>query len=408
MSGIRIIELADYIFVPAAGGILSDWGADVIKIEHHVRGDAFRAQPLPKPESSTVPDGYQGVNAIWELANRGKRSLALNLADPDGREVLYRLVTKADVFLTNRLATVLEKLGCDVETLRRHNPRLIYVRGSGHGVRGPESGRGGFDAIDFWYRTGIAQSVKAPEVDNIPGMPAGAFGDLTGGNTIAGGISAALFHRERTGEALTVDVSLLGTGMWSLGAGISISSMVDAPFAQRAANATVRNPLTTNYRTSDSRWIAMCCLQFFRYWPEVCRIILERDELVEDDGFNTPEDLLTHGDEASKLMAEAFAGRTLAEWLQRLESFTGQYSIVQDSLSVTSDAQAVANGYTAQMPTSVGPPLTVVTPPVQFNEQVIAPAAPPRFNEHCDEILTDDLEMSMDEVIELKARDVLA
>ena len=208
LQGVRVIEVAQWWFVPAAGAVLADWGADVIKIEHPVTGDPQRGLVT----SGLVPP-TGGVNFMIEQPNRGKRSVGLDLAHRRGRELLCRLVETADVFLTNFLPAARRRLAIDVDDIRRVNPRIIYVRGHGQGPRGPDAEKGGYDAASFWCRGGIANALTPPGAA-APVMQRAAFGDSAGAMTVAGGVAAALFHRERSGEPSVVDVSLLGTAMW--------------------------------------------------------------------------------------------------------------------------------------------------------------------------------------------------
>jgi crotonobetainyl-CoA:carnitine CoA-transferase CaiB-like acyl-CoA transferase len=401
MQGVRILEVADYVFVPAAGAILSDWGAEVIKVEHHVQGDLMRGLRTYHPNPHDIPDAF---NPIMETANRGKRSIGLNLTDPAGLAILLELVKRSDVFLTSKLESTRQKLGFDVHDLRPHNPRLIYARGTGHGHRGDEAGSGGFDALDFWYRSGIGMGTRPVEVEHVPGMPAGAFGDLTGAMNIAGGISAALFHRERTGEALTVDVSLLGSGMWSLGGGITQSARYRAPSGQLPAGYVI-NPLVNNYRTSDGRWIALCCLQAIRYWPDLCRVI-ERPDLADDQRFATALGLDENGNALAKILESVFAERTWGEWVRRLQAFEGQWAPIQDALSVCDDPQAAANGYLVQSRSSTGEDLVVIQPPVQFDGVPAATRPAPAFAGDGDTILAE-LGFDTERIIELKFNNVV-
>ena len=393
MAGVRVVEVADYVFVPAAGSILADWGADVIKVEHHERGDSMRGLRTGQPARAV------SFNPQLEFANRGKRSIGLNLGHESGRRVLMELVTTADVFLTSKLEPTRRKLGFDVEDVRQHNPDIIYVRGSGRGVRGPDAMKGGFDALDFWYRTGAALGVKPQEVESVPFMPSGAFGDLTGAMNLAGGISAALFHRAQTGEALNVDVSLLSSGMWSLGAAVNNARLQHKAPEQRPAGETY-NPLINTYRSRDGRWIAICCLQAERYWADFCRVI-GRDDLRDDERFATDAGLASNCAEAVKILFEVFAQRTYDEWMGRLESFEGQWAPVQDALAVSTDPQTIANGYVTDSVTSTGEPFTTVVPPVQFDDAPATTRPAPLFNADGDELLTQ-LGYSMDQILELR------
>jgi len=222
MDGIKVLEVAEHTFVPAASAILADWGADVIKIEHAERGDAMRGLGSTGVASVTGP-----VHVLLEHSNRGKRSLGLDLTQDAGREILYELAAKSDVFVTNKLPEVRRRLRIDVDDLRTHTPRLVYVRGSGFGNRGLDANSGGYDSLAFWSRAGAADACTPPGLPIPVRQPGPAYGDSIGAMTIAGGIAAALLDRERTGAVHTVDVSLLATGMWALGGSIALSEMND-------------------------------------------------------------------------------------------------------------------------------------------------------------------------------------
>jgi crotonobetainyl-CoA:carnitine CoA-transferase CaiB-like acyl-CoA transferase len=396
MSGIRVVELADYVFVPAAASVLSDWGADVIKVEHHERGDLMRGLRTFHPGAVRGPNSF---NALMEGANRGKRSIGLNLANPEGRQVFVDIIKTADVFLTSKLTSTRQKLAIDVDDLRAHNPSLIYVRGTGHGIRGPEADKGGFDQLDFWYRSGMALGAKAYEAEHIPIMPAGAFGDLISAMNVAGGVCGALFHRERTGEAVTVDVSLLASAMWSMGGGVTQAELYNAPNAQRPVGE-LPNPLIGTYATSDGRWIALCCLQAVRHWRELCQVA-EIPGLGDDARFATVEGIEQHSPMLVQVLRAVFAGRTYAEWEAVLAHFSGQWSPVQNTLEVIDDPQVRANGYVLESKSTTGQPIVVVQPPVQFDETHVSTKPAPAFNDSGDELLAE-LGMSMDEILSLK------
>src|SRR3954452_25039031 len=291
MQGVRILEVAEHTFVPAASALLADWGAEVIKIEHVERGDAMRGLA----SSGTVSLGG-GVHVLLEHSNRGKQSLGLDLTSDEGLDILYRLAATCDVFLTNKLPNVRKKLKIDVEDIRAHNPNIIYVRGTGQGERGPDADKGSYDALAFWNRSGVAMGVKRPEDDHVPHPPGPGFGDSVGAMTIAGGIAAALFHRERTGETSVVDVSLLSSAMWAQGQAIGLSVLLGQGWLGPAAATGRRNPLPANYRTKDDRWVALICLQAGKYWQPLVECI-DRPELATDPRFADHESLMAHGGE---------------------------------------------------------------------------------------------------------------
>ena len=399
MQGVRILEVAEHTFVPAASALLADWGAEVVKIEHVERGDAMRGLA----SSGTIPVGG-GVHVLLEHSNRGKQSLGLDLASEEGLDILYRLAKTCDVFLTNKLPSVRTKLKIDIDDIRAHNPDIIYVRGTGQGERGPEADRGSYDSLAYWCRAGIAMGVKRH--DDVPPPPAPAFGDSIGAMTIAGGIMGALFHRERTGEATTVDVSLLGTGIWSMGGAMALSLQFRQGWAAGPPGRPSGNPLVSTYRTKDDRFISLCCLQAGKYWREACQV-LGRPELADDERFADAAAISTNAGAAGELVAEAFAERTLDEWRERFAPFSGQWAVVQDTLEAAADPQTVANGYVVDCATADGTPFQLAAAPVQFGEQSAQPRRAPEFNEHGDAIL-ESIGVDWDTIVDLKVRGVVA
>jgi crotonobetainyl-CoA:carnitine CoA-transferase CaiB-like acyl-CoA transferase len=401
MDGVRILEVAEHTFVPAASALLADWGAEVIKIEHVERGDAMRG--LASTGVMNIPSD---VHVLLEHSNRGKRSLALDLNSDEGLDILYQLAATCDVFLTNKLASVRKKLKVDLEDIRAHNPRIIYVRGSGQGERGPDADKGSYDALAFWARSGVAVGVRRPDYDHVPSPPAPGFGDSIGAMTIAGGIMGALYHRERTGEATVVDVSLLGSGLWAMGQAVALSMLLDTPWMAPPADRPRTNPLTGNYRTKDGRFLAFCCLQAGRYWAELGTII-GRPEIGTDPRFADHGSLIANGGAATAMLSEVFAARTLDEWRQLLAGFTGQWTVVQHTLEAAADPQSVANGYIQDCKTASGTPFHLAAAPVQFDEESPAPGRAPEFNEHGDDILSE-LGLDWDTIVDLKVRRVVA
>lgn len=401
MQGVRVLEVAEHTFVPAASALLADWGADVVKIEHVERGDAMRG--LASMGTAVVPSD---VHVLFEHSNRGKRSLALDLTSQEGLDILYRLAETADIFLTNKLPSVRRKLKIELADIRAHNPRIIYVRGTGQGEQGPDRDRGSYDSLAFWARAGAATGVMRPEYGHVPNPPGPGFGDSIGAMTIAGGMMGALFHRERTGEATVVDVSLLGTGIWSMGQGLAISLLTGNPLAPPSTDRPRSNPLVRQYQTRDGRWLSLCCLQAGKYWAPLCAAI-GRPELASDPRFADHASLMTHSPTAIEILTAAFAEQPLAGWRTRLAAFTGQWTVVQDADDVAADPQTAANGYLQDCQTAAGVPFRLAAAPVQFEGQPATPARAPEFNEHGEAILTD-LGLDWDTIVKLKVRGVVA
>jgi len=403
MKGIRILEVAEHTFVPAASAVLAEWGADVIKVEHAERGDAMRGLA----QSGVIPVSMK-VHVLMEHSNRGKRSIGIDLSHPKGLELVYRLAATADVFLTNKTPPVLRKLKIDVADLRRHNPRIIYTRGTAFGPRGPDGDRGGYDFTSFWCRSGSAASCTPQGLPSLVSQPGPGYGDSIGAMTIAGGIAGALLKRERTGEPSVVDVSLLSTGVWALGQAIGLSLQSGAPLQPPpvGGHASVSNPLVGAYRTSDGRFVSFVMLQAFAYWPDFCAHI-GRGELARDPRFDSVESLAKNALAAVEIIREAIASKTLAEWTQRFQTLRGQWAPVQNSLEVAADPQVRAMGYIAATETADGIPFELGATPVQFDERPTPTARSPLFNEHGDEIL-HDLGMDWDQILELRTAGAIA
>jgi len=385
MQGVRVLEVAQFTFVPAAGAVLADWGADVIKVEHATAGDAQRGL------AQLGPIGVgSGVNPVMEHANRGKRSIGLDIGTPEGRAILGDLARTSDVFLTNFLPAARRRLRIDVEDLRADNPRIIYARGSALGDRGPERERGGYDMTGYWCRAGSASSCSPADLPGIVTQPAPAYGDSIGGMTIAGGIAAALFARERSGEPSVLDISLLSTGIWAMGLGVALSLQLGVAWTAPpiGAHGSPTNPLVGTYRTQDGRFISLVMLQGFRYWRDFCAHV-DRPELADDPRFDTAEHLAANTKDAVEIVRDAIATKTLGEWSERFRTLEGQWAPVQDTIEVAHDPQVRANGYVAAIEAADGSTYELVANPVQFDETPARPTRGPEFAEHTEALLLE-------------------
>lgn len=397
MDGVRVLEVAQFTFVPSAGAVLADWGADVIKVEHAEKGDAQRGLSA----LMGMPVGSGSFAPLMEHPNRGKRSLGLALEQPGALEVLHELIRTSDVFLTNFLPAARRRLGIELDDVRKINPDIIYVRGSGFGATGPDSEKGGYDSTAFWARAGSALGTTPVDYDGLCKMPAGAYGDSLGGMTIAGGIAAALFARQRTGETSVIDVSLLGVGAWANALPVGFALLEGGPPEPRpSSNTAPTNPLVGNYRTADDRWLVLAMLQPGRYWPEFCRHI-DREDLITDERFATAEALMNNTTAAAEIVQEVLAARPLADWVTRFAGMEGQWAIAQDPWEVGQDAALRANGLIAEVLDTDGTPRELVANPVQFDEKPVQLTRAPQFAEHTDDILRS-LGKSDDELIDLK------
>src|ERR1700677_145126 len=298
LEGIRVLEVAMYGFVPSAGAVLVEWGADVIKVEHAVTGDpqrGLRQTGMLRVEGDPNPN--------IEHANRGKRSLGLDMSVPEGTELLYELARRSDVFLTSFLPGARQKFGIDVDDIRAVNPSIIYARGSALGPRGAEATKGGYDMTAFWCRAGTAATITPMGMPGMIGPPGPAYGDTISGTNLAGGIAAALLKRERTGEPSIVDVSLLGSGLWSMGHTVALSLHRGQPWVAppMGGRGAMSNPLSGLYKTADGRYLSLVMLQASKFWADVCRHI-EQPELAGDPRFATVEKITANTPEAVEIL----------------------------------------------------------------------------------------------------------
>ena len=417
LEGVKIIEVSVWAYVPSAGAALAEWGAEVIKIE----------PPTGDPMRGLVNAGVgpmEGIVFPWELWNRGKRGMALDLQKPEAREIVGKLCETADVFLTSYLPSVRAKLGVDLDSIRARNPEIIYACGTGQGAVGPESERGGYDSITFWSRGGVSDGATPPDYPRPVQMPAGAFGDSLSGVSLAGGVAAALVQKAATGKGSIVDGSLFGTAAWamqmaSVGAAVAASQAPDANESTSEANAAsvagsegssdephvpskspIANPLVNVYRTSTGRWVALCMLQPDVYFEGlVCAI--GREDMVADARFATPKARAENVDLIVEELAKAFAVLSFEEACRALASQRGQWDVVNRAQDLLDDPQAIANGFVQHVSYSKDRSLPIFTSPVHFDRTPPELVPAPEFSADADEILAS-IGMSEEEILEAK------
>ncbi|MGH3643287.1 MAG: CaiB/BaiF CoA transferase family protein [Mycobacterium sp.] len=399
MTGVRVLEVAQFTFVPSAGAVLADWGADVIKVENPVTGDAQRGLVTVAGRSANAPG--VSFSPMMEAPNRGKRSIGLSLALTQSRPVFEELVRRSDVFLTNHLPQARAKLRIDLDEIRRINPSIIYVAGSGFGSTGPDRDTGAYDATAFWARAGNAEGVTPTDSEVPTGMPAGAFGDNIGGITIAGAVAAALYGRQATGQTSIIDVSLLAVGAWANQSNVNLAMLYGCPLPKiDYRTQTPGNPLTGAYRCSDGRFIQLSMLQPTRYWAPLCRL-LGLGEAAGDERFATVESLAANADDATALLADAIGSRTFDDCTRLLNLLDGQWAPVQDAWEVANDESLIANGRIADVVDAQGNRQRLVANPVKFDEAAAELSRAPMFAEHTDEVLRE-LGMNDHDLIDLK------
>jgi crotonobetainyl-CoA:carnitine CoA-transferase CaiB-like acyl-CoA transferase len=396
-EGVRVVELAQWVFVPVAGALLADWGADVIRIERP-EGDPYRGLA-----TQGIGTDSGGVNMSIALANRGKRSIALDLQKEEGRTVLHQLLETADVFLTNFRPGALRRLGLDAETLTSRYPTLVYARGHGFGVRGPDADHPGYDASAFWARGGMAH-VLTPQDRDQPIGQRGAMGDRNGAMALAFGMASALLKRTRTNRGSVVDVSLLGVAMWTLSSDVLSALQGQQPRAMSGGGAFV-NPLVATYGTKDGRHISLVFLEADRYWAEFCRL-LDRQDLADDPRFVDLQTRREHAEECVAELQAEFASRTFAEWKTLLAQIDAPWAPVQAVEELLDDPQVLANEYIGDVMIDGEPAYRLPTVPVQFDEHPPALRRAPEHGEHS-ELLLLELGYTWEQIGELQEAGVI-
>lgn len=384
LDGVRVVEVSSWMFVPSAGAVLVDWGADVVKVEHPTTGDPQRGLVT----SGLLPGGAGGVNFMMEQPNRGKRSVAIDIARPDGREALMRLVERADVFLTNYMPAVRRKLRIDVDDIRQRNPRIVIARGTGQGPRGPDAEKGGYDGASFWARGGVAAIM--PDDNGWPASQAGpAFGDVMAGLSTAGAIAAALFKRATTGEPSIVDVSLLNTAMWQVSPLLIASRLFGfSKLPSGRDRKQTPNPGVGSYRTSDDRFICLILLQSDKHWADLV-VRLGRADMATDERFADSEARAKNSAECVTALDEAFGAHPLAHWKEVLADFAGVWTPFQTLDELYDDPQVVANGYLPAMTAANGQEVQLVASPAQFDEVPVEVVRCPEHGEHTETALLE-------------------
>jgi crotonobetainyl-CoA:carnitine CoA-transferase CaiB-like acyl-CoA transferase len=397
LEGIRVLEVAEHGFVPSAAAILAEWGAEVVKVERPT-GD-----PLRLIMSMGFAADTGDFNWLFEQFNRNKRGVAIDLRNADGRHALDRLIAWADVYITSFLPSARDKLRLNPEDIWAVNPRCVYAIGSGQGLEGPDADQGGFDAVSYWARGGLAHMLTQKGAPLV--QPRGALGDAPSGAFLAGGIAAALFKRERTGEATLVDVSLLGAAVWTLANDLVPTTILGAEPPRHVAGKSLGSVLVGSYRTKDERWISLNMLDPERHWVPTCRA-LELDDLIDRPEYATAAQRAERSPELHPIFVERIGSLTLDDLKTRLSAEDTISSAIASPVEVVNDPQVAANGYLARHPGHERARLA--SSPMQFNQHgLVVNRGAPAVGEHTDEVL-HEIGMEAREIERLRAAGSIA
>jgi crotonobetainyl-CoA:carnitine CoA-transferase CaiB-like acyl-CoA transferase len=394
LDGVRVVELSMYAFVPSAAAVLADWGADVTKVAPAGHADPMRGSPV-----AGLPDADVGVAFMWEILNRGKRCIALDVSGEEGRAVLLELIARADVFITNLLPGARARFRIDPEDLAEVNPTLVYGRATAHGTQGPEQDAGGYDHTDFWARSGLGHAASMVSSEFVP-QPMPALGDLSAGCFLAGAIAAALYRRARHGRGCVVDVSLLSSGVWVCSPAIVASQLYGIDAIPRMRHADLPNPLVAAYTTRDGRQIYFAGVQTEGHFGNFCRAIGQPD-LLEDPRFATAKARLANARDCISLLDDIFAKRDLAEWQNLLAGLSTPWTVIQTAGEAATDRQVTANHFITEVTGDSGT-YQLTASPAQFDGVPPSLRPAPEHGQHTEEILLE-LGRTWEGIAELKA-----
>ena len=388
LEGIKILDFSTYAAAPICAMTLADWGADVIKIES-LAGDMFRFFGFIM--SCPVQDDD---NIQFEMDNRNKRGISLNLKTSEGKEIIHKLLETTDVLVTNYRPKALESLGLDYETVCKDHPRLVYAYLNGYGDVGPDKDKPGFDLSAYFARSGIL--VELPEPGYPPLSPIAGFGDHPTGTYLAGGICAALLQREKTGKGCKVQTALFNTALWNLQLNIATANNT-AHLSDEEVNNKVKtqrtNPrsgLMNTYQSKDGRWITIMALEYDRYWKPFAELVLMQPNLADDPRFSNQAASFQHGAELAAIIDEAFGKLTEAEIVTRLKTADIAHEINLRWKEIKDDVTALENGFIFEYTMPSGRQDWLIGNPVRFNgEKTEVRRHAPRLGEHNNEILSE-------------------
>ena len=378
LAGIRVLDVGSFIAAPAAGTILSDFGAEVIKVEVPGEGDPYRHVQ----RMSVMPQAE--LNYAWLVDNRNKKGLCLDLKHPEGREILREMVRTADVFITNFPPAVRERLNLRWADLEDLNPRLIYASMTGYGEVGDECNKPGYDATAWWARSGMMDLVRG--AGSPPALSAAGMGDHPTATALYAGIMTALYRREKTGRGGMVHTSLMANGAWSNSCLLQ-AALVGGTFAPPIDRRTCSSPLINTYGCRDGRWFFLAMVQEDKDWPRFVAAI-ERPDLGQDPRFATRADRAANNVALIALLDAHFLTRDWADWRAGLDANGVTFGAIANVQDVPDDPQMAANGVSREMNDARLGRLRVVDSPVHLDGvDKVTPRRAPDLGEHTEEVL---------------------
>ena len=371
-AGVKVVEVAGWVVGPSVSAVLADWGAEVVKIEGP-DGDPNRAWAT------------SDVNPAFELDNRGKRSVTLDLKTDAGQGIAHELLATADVFVTNLRRAALEGLGLDYASLAARYPRLIYTSVTGYGLTGPDADRPAYDGGAFWSRAGVLTAMT-PAGAALPAAPGGA-GDHVTAITAVAGVGAALFARHATGTGQHVTTSLLRSGIWMMSFDVNTALRRGVPFTP-LPRTEARNPLYNTYQAGDDAWFHLLGLQPDRHWDPLMRAI-DAPALRDDARYATGTGRAEHSREVIRLLDDVFASAPMAEWRERFDEAGVWWAPIQAPIALLDDAQAHAGGAFVDAPVAEGTAVAVASPVDFTGTPWRITRRAPEAGEHTEEVLLE-------------------
>lgn len=397
LDGIRVIELAAWQQGTEPGAMLADLGAEVIKVERPLGGDPSRE--IMKTMSTYMLDAAAHINYYFETHNRNKKGIAVDLGTDEGRKIIYKLVDKSDVFITNFLPDSLQRLRVDYDNLFRLNPRLVYGIASAYGIKGPERNREGYD-LSGQARSGVMTLIGG-ELGQPPRTAGMGTGDQMGATMLAYAIMIALFVRERTGLGQLVSSSILGSMIW-----VQSHNMQAHLFTGQQPKPILRadaiNPFWNIYRTKDDRWLILAMTQSEEYWHGLCTA-LDVGDLEDNPRFDTHEKRLKNGKVLISIMEQVFVTKELAEWVKRLEQSKQIFAPVNAYADVVADRQVWENEYVIEdVHPTLGPVKALGLPIYLSRTPGKVRTGAPQLGQHTEEVLSEICKYTRDEIVKLR------